>query len=262
MDKFHYIPGNVPVVVSIPHVGTHVPPAILERFTPAAKQLPDTDWHVDRLYAFAKEMGVHMVVATHSRYVVDLNRATDGQSLYPGKFTTGLCPATLFNGDPLYLEGKEPDKEEIDKRINDYWRPYHNQLNHLLRDLQQSSKRVVLFDAHSICSRVPTLFEGRLPDLNFGTADGASVDKKLSEALVESVQRSRYSVVLNGRFKGGYITRNYGAPDKGIHAVQLELAQVNYMNEEHPFAYDEAKAAQLQVVLKEALLLVVQWARG
>jgi N-formylglutamate deformylase len=260
MDKFHYVPGNVPVVVSIPHVGTHVPPAILERFTPAAKQLPDTDWHVDRLYAFAKELGIHMVVATHSRYVVDLNRATDGQSLYPGKFTTGLCPATLFNGEPLYLEGRGPDKEDVDKRINDYWRPYHNQLNQLLRDLQQSSKRVVLFDAHSICSRVPTLFEGRLPDLNFGTADGVSADKGLAESLVETAQRGPYSVVLNGRFKGGYITRNYGKPENGVHAVQLELAQANYMDEEYPFTYDEVNATRLQRVLKELLSFIVQWA--
>src|SRR5687768_6596549 len=142
MERYRYFPGTVPVLVSIPHVGTHVPDDILERFSAPAKQLPDTDWHVDRLYAFAKAMGVHMLVATHSRYVVDLNRGADGQSLYPGQFTTGLCPTTFFNGEPLYQKGREPTQEEVTQRVSDYWQPYHGQLQTILNVLKEQSKRV------------------------------------------------------------------------------------------------------------------------
>lgn len=258
MDPYHYFPGTIPVIVSIPHGGTHVPDAILERFTPAAKQLPDTDWHVEKLYAFAREMGVHMLAATHSRYVADVNRDPSGQSLYPGKFTTGICPATLFDGTPVYA-GNAPDEKETNDRIETYWKPYHEKLTALVAELKARHEKVVVFDAHSIRSEIPKLFDGALPDLNLGTADGTTANAELAEKLFACCKQSRYSAVYNGRFKGGYITRHYGQPKQGVHAVQLELAQRNYMNENHPFAYDEHKAGQLQATLSPFVSLLAEW---
>ena len=253
MEPFRYIPGTIPLVVSIPHCGTHVPASILARLKPAAKQLPDTDWHVDRLYDFARELGAHLLIATHSRYVIDLNRSPDNSSLYPGKFTTGLCPTTFFDGSPLYLPGTEPDAADIAARTTQYWQPYHNQLRRVLDAQTALHGRCRLFDAHSIASQVPTLFDGQLPDLNLGTADGATITPALAETLIATANASGYSSVYNGRFKGGYITRHYGNPSAGIEAVQLELAQCNYMQETPPFAYDESKANQLQPVLRAIL---------
>lgn len=246
MEPYRYLPGTRPLVISIPHAGTYVPPAILERFTAPAKRLPDTDWHVDRLYAFAGEMGAHLLIATHARYVADLNRPPDDASLYPGQFTTGLCPLTLFDGTPVYREGQAPDEAEVRERVDLYWRSYHGKLQALIAAL----KPCVLFDVHSIRSRVPALFDGRLPDLNLGTAGGASCDPALQRALAECLGSRAYSLAVNGRFKGGYITRHYGQPGEGVQAVQLELAQCNYMDEDYPYTYDEARAARLQTVLR------------
>lgn len=256
MEPYRYFPGRIPLLVSVPHCGTHVPDSILARLTPEAKQLPDTDWHVDRLYDFVREMGAHLLVATHSRYVVDLNRAPDDRSLYPGKFTTGLVPTTRFDGSPLYV-GAAPDAAEVAARVAQYWQPYHARIQQWIAEQNHHHTKCV-FDAHSIASRVPLLFEGQLPDLNFGTADGASASAELTARATEVAERSDYSTALNGRFKGGYITRHYGNPAAGIQAIQLELAQVNYMNEQYPFAYDDAKARALQDVLRAVIGVVAQ----
>ncbi len=258
MEPHHYFPGTLPVIISIPHAGVHVPGTILEKFVTSAKQLPDTDWHVDRLYSFAHKLGVHLLVATHSRYVIDLNRSRDGESLYPGKFTTSLCPTTLFDGTPLYQVGLEPNANEQEERINIYWQPYHQKLQAIIASLQ-GHKRIVVFDAHSIRSQIPTLFPGVLSDLNLGTADGVSTDFALNDKLVKYCRHSKYATVSNGRFKGGYITRHYGNPAQGIHAVQLELAQSNYMQESYPFAYNESKAKQLQITLNGLLEQIIEW---
>ncbi len=258
MQPYDYFPGTVPILVSIPHRGTFVPDALLKRFTAPAKQLPDTDWHLDRLYSFARELGVHLLMATHSRYVIDLNRSPDGQVLYPGKFTTGLCPLTLFDGTPIYQGGYEPDEEEIQQRIQKYWQPYHDKLRAIIAELS-SEQRVVVFDAHSIRSKVPLLFAGVLPNLNFGTADGLSANPELTKKLMTYCERSPYSVVCNGRFKGGYITRHYGNPSLGIDALQLELAQENYMGESYPFTYDEDKAKKLQETLRGVFGGMREW---
>ncbi len=254
MEPYRYFPGSKPVLISIPHMGTHVPPEILERFTDAAKRLPDTDWHLDILYEFARDLGVHLLMATHSRYVIDLNRAPDNASLYPGRFTTGLCPTTLFDGSPLYLRGQELLEEETAQRLEKYWRPYHDKLQEVLAGFGNG----ILFDAHSIASQVPTLFEGILPDLNLGTADGTAASAELAAKLLQIGKMSDYSVVLNGRFKGGYITRSYGRPEKGIQAVQLELAQKNYMQEDYPFAYDAVKAGKLQKILQKMIAALLE----
>ena len=258
-QHFLYSQGTVPVLVSMPHTATYVPDAILHRFSDAAKHLPDTDWYIDRLYAFAVELGCHIIAPAYSRYVVDLNRAPDDASLYPGKFTTGICPATMFDGTPIYRDGDAPNAAETAQRIADYWQPYHTKIRHWIADQKAKHTTCVIFDAHSIASELPLLFDGQLPDLNLGTADGASADPTLAETLLAIATASPYSAVHNGRFKGGYITRNYGRPAEGVHAVQLELTQRNYMQEHYPFHYDAAKARHLQGTLRAMLAAAVDF---
>ena len=256
---FRFHQGTRPLLISMPHVGTHLPPAIAARLTDAARQVPDTDWHLERLYGFAGELGASILVATHSRYVVDLNRPPDNQSLYPGQDTTGLCPVDTFDKTPLYAAGDTPDDAEIDARRAALWQPYHRQLQTELDRLRAAHGTVVLWDAHSIRSVVPRFFEGRLPDLNLGTADGASCDLLLADALLAigkqaiGKQANGYSAVLNGRFKGGYITRRYGQPALGVHAVQLELTQCSYMQEALPFDYLTSQAVGIQPHLRAML---------
>jgi N-formylglutamate deformylase len=243
--------GSAPLLISLPHDGSIIPEAISARMLPAAQRSVDTDWHVGRLYEpLAKALGASVLRPTASRYVVDLNRPADGQALYPGRRETGLVSTIGFDGQPLYREGEEPSADEIQRRVNEFWRPYHDALSQELERLLAEHGRVVLWEGHSIRSRVPMLFEGQLPDFNVGTAEGASCDPAL-QAKLQSVLggQSRYSFVINGRFKGGYITRHYGHPASGVHAVQLELAQLNYMDEDS-FAYDEAKAATLQQTIE------------
>lgn len=254
--------GRRPLLISLPHVGTHVPAAIAARLTPEARGVPDTDWHLERLYGFAGQLGASVLVATHSRYVVDLNRPPDNQNLYPGQDTTGLCPVDAFDKTPLYEAGGEPDAAEIAARREAFWRPYHEALQQELQRLRARHGAVALWDAHSIRSVLPRFFEGRLPDFNLGTADGASCDPALAQAAHAIAQGAAgYSAVLNGRFKGGYITRQYGRPQQGVHAIQLEMAQCSYMQEAPPFAYDAALAARVQPALRamlEAVLAFVE----
>jgi N-formylglutamate deformylase len=245
--------GTAPLLVSLPHDGSHIPSELAARMAPESRRAPDTDWHVSRLYAFAKAMGASVLVPSHSRYVVDLNRPPDDVSLYPGQKTTGLCPAVRFSGEPVYLEGQQPSQEEIAARVERYWRPYHALLADELARLRAAHGRVLLWEGHSIRAEVPFLFEGTLPDLNVGTSSGASCAPAL-QARLESVlsAQSDYSWVANGRFKGGYITRHYGRPAEGVDAVQLELAQKNYMDEDS-FEYDEARATRLLPTLRALL---------
>ena len=253
MDTYTLHRGSVPLLVSLPHEGTELPADIAARLTPAARRVPDTDWHVARLYAFARELGASVLVPRHSRYVVDLNRPPDNASLYPGQNTTGLCPLVRFSGEPVYQAGEEPQREEIAQRLAQYWRPYHDALATELARLRERHGRAVLWDGHSIRSELPFLFEGRLPDFNLGTAGGASCSPALQERLAAVlVRHPRYSHVVNGRFKGGYITRHYGAPAQGIDAIQLELAQCIYMDEDS-FAWRDESAAATQVVIRELL---------
>ena len=241
--------GTIPLLVSFPHVGTHVPPSIAARLTPRAATVPDTDWEVDRLYDFVAAMGASRLIATCSRYVVDVNRPPDGQSLYPGQAGTDLVPTTDFDGVPLYRPGEAPDAAEVERRKEAVWRPYHAALQAELDHLHSVHGTALLWEAHSIRAIVPRLFEGRLPDLNIGTADGASCAPGIGERLLELAKASSYSSVLNGRFKGGYITRQYGRPDAGIHAVQMEIVQAAYMDDAER-SFDEARAAKLRPTLR------------
>lgn len=245
--------GTSPLLVSLPHDGSELPPDLAVRLTPSALRTPDTDWHVSRLYAFASELGASVLVPRFSRYVVDLNRPPDDLSLYPGQNTTGLCPIVQFSGEPVYLPGQEPDPDEIAMRVRTYWEPYHTALREELARLHASHGRVVLWEGHSIRSVVPFLFDGRLPDFNLGTAGGASCSPTL-QARLDAVlsSQTRYSHVINGRFKGGYITRQYGRPSDGVEAVQLELAQLNYMDEDD-FSYLPQRAGPTAAVIRQLL---------
>ncbi|HEV8693604.1 MAG TPA: N-formylglutamate deformylase [Lysobacter sp.] len=253
-DIFELHRGTAPLLISLPHNGSDIPAPLAARMVERARQAPDTDWHVSRLYAFARELGASMLVPRHSRYVIDLNRPPDDTSLYPGQNTTGLCPAVQFTGEPVYLEGQAPSAEEIAARIETYWRPYHEALRDELARIKAAHGRVLLWEGHSIKgSDLPFLFPGRLSDLNLGTSGGASCSPQ-RQASVEGAlaAQSQYDYVVNGRFKGGYITRHYADPANGIDAIQLEISQRIYMDEA-TFAYDETKAAAAQAVIRSLL---------
>jgi N-formylglutamate deformylase len=260
MEPFLFRAGSGPLLVSMPHVGMHIPDDIANRMTPLALTVSDTDWHIDRLYDFLDDLGASVVAATHSRYVVDLNRAPDGASLYPGQATTGLCPTGTFDDEPLYNGGQEPDEAEIERRVARYWKPYHNRLGAELQRLKAANGYALLWDAHSIRSIVPRLFEGQLPDLNIGTADGASCAPELALRVMATAESAQaYGAVLNGRFKGGYITRHYGQPGESVHAIQLEQSQRTYMEESPPFAFREDLAAGIRPVIKSLLEAILDW---
>lgn len=251
MEPFKFRAGRAPLLVSMPHTGTHVPEPLLRRMTEEARLLPDTDWHLERLYDSLDELGASVLVATHSRYVVDLNRPPDNANLYPGQDTTPLVPLDTFHKKPLYLHDGEPDAGEIAERVRTHWKPYHAKLSLELERLKKEHGYALLWDAHSIFSEVPRFFSGRLPSLNLGTADGRSCGSGIGEGLMQKV--SGYGAVLNGRFKGGYITRTYGDPAKGVHAVQLELSEATYMDEFPPFEFSEPLALRLRPQLRALL---------
>lgn len=251
--------GSAPLLVSLPHDGSAIPEALAARMTPEARRAPDTDWHVSRLYAFAGELGASIIAPRHSRYVIDLNRGEDDTSLYPGQNTTGLVPLVRFTGEAIYLPGQAPDAGEVASRIETYWRPYHAALREELECIRALHGRVVLWEGHSIRgSGLPFLFDGRLPDLNLGTANGASCSPSLQARIEQSLAaQADYDWVANGRFQGGHITRHYADPGNGIQAVQLELSQRTYMDEDR-FDYDEARAARLQALLQRLLGIALQ----
>jgi len=250
VTAYHFHQGGGPLLVSMPHVGLEIPDDISANMTDIACTMIDTDWYVDRLYDFLKDMDVSILSARYSRYVVDLNRGTDGVSLYPGQKVTGLCPMTTFNDEPLYIKDHQPD---VETRTAKYWKPYHDKIASELARIKEKHGHAMLWDAHSIKSHVPELFEGRLPDLNLGTGNGTSAGHSLVEKLDEIVKASSYSSALNGRFKGGFITRNYGDPQNDIHAVQLEISQITYMDEAPLNEFREDKADQLRPVLKSLI---------
>jgi N-formylglutamate deformylase len=245
---FKFRAGRTPLLVSMPHTGTHVPVEIKKRLTGEALALPDTDWHLEKLYDFLDGIGASALVATHSRYVVDLNRPPDNANLYPGQDSTPLVPLDTFHRAPLYRSGEEPDAAEIGRRVETYWRPYHEKLAEELARMKEKYDYALLWDAHSILSEVPRFFSGKLTELNLGTADGHACGSGIGEGLMQKV--AGYGAVLNGRFKGGYITRTYGDPANGVHAVQLELSEATYMKETPPFRFDNSLAKRLRPQLR------------
>jgi N-formylglutamate deformylase len=244
--------GDGPVVLGMPHTGTFLPPGIHARLNARGRELLDTDWHIHRLYEGLLPDAT-TVRATFHRYVIDANRAPDDASLYPGRNTTGLVPLTDFDGAAIWTE--PPDAAEIGARLASFHRSYHDALAAELDRVRARHGVAILYDCHSIRSHIPFLFEGRLPDLNIGTVDGATCDRRVQEAVVEnSARASVYSHILNGRFKGGWTTRHYGRPAEGLHAIQMELAQITHLETETPpFAWSKDKTARLRPILAQIL---------
>lgn len=260
---FDFQQGSIPLLVSMPHVGTDIPDDIAARMSPCATVRADTDWHLKELYGFLGEMGASVISARWSRYVIDLNRPPEDTNLYPGLSTTGLCPVDTFASEPLYPEGGAPDEQEVRGRLMRYWQPYHSQLRAELDRMLAIHGRVALWDAHSIASQVPRFFEGRLPDLNFGTAGGTTCAPQMEQAIVGIARaQDQFTVAVNGRFKGGHITRHYGQPDLNVHAIQLEMCQFLYMDESAPFAYRPEVAARVQPLLRELTGAAVAWVKS
>ncbi len=252
--------GDSPLVIDSPHAGTHLPEALATRLAPEAAPLPDTDWHVDKLYAFARAAGATLVVATHSRYVVDLNRDPTGASLYPGADVTELCPSRTFANAPIWQPGAAPDAAAVAARRAEFFDPYHEALAAEIERVRRRHGYAVLLDGHSIRSEVPRFFPGRLPDLNLGTANGASCAPAVEAAATHVIAAAPgFTHVVNGRFKGGYVTRHYGRPADGVHALQLEVAQACYMDEAPPYPWDGTRAAALGGVLRRLVDALLAW---
>lgn len=251
-DVYTFTPGDSPLVVSVPHDGRRLAPGQRERMTPVALGLPDTDWHVATLYDFAPGLGASMLVANYSRYVVDLNRGVEDEPLYEGQVSTGLCPDETCTGEALYVDGAAVGDDERRARTETWWRPYHDRLAEALESARRRHGYALLWDAHSIPSRLPRLFDGTLPELNIGTWDGRSCADGIRDALAAVAARGAYDSVVDGRFKGGYITRHYGRPERDVHAVQLEIAQRAYMDESER-RYDAGKADALRALIATML---------
>lgn len=259
--------GEGPLLVSIPHTGTDL--AGLEPRLPSPwLARKDADWHIERLYDFAADLGATVIRTAISRTIIDVNRDPSGASLYPGQATTGLCPVETFDGEPLYRDGQEPDEAEVAQRREAYFEPYHAAIEAELNRLRATHTRVVLYDCHSIRSVIPRLFPGELPVFNLGTNGGKSADPALEAAVADIIEGSGESVVVNGRFRGGWITRRYGRPDEDVHALQMELACRGYLREpvgpvgegDWPVDYDERFAAPMQATLRTIMEAAVKWA--
>jgi N-formylglutamate deformylase len=262
MDVYTLAAGTSPLVVSMPHSGLALSPGLAERLTPTAARLPDTDWHIPQLYDFLDTLGIGSIRANYSRYVVDLNRAPNNTSLYPGQPTTDLVPLTLFDGSPVYRDGTEPDEDELEARRTDYHDPYHKALTELLVETRMEHGFALLWDAHSIADEVPRLFEGVLPDLNLGTYGGEACDPVIERACLRAMMdHEEYASIVNGRFRGGFITRAYGRPNQNIHAVQMELAQSAYLDLATK-SFSETKAAVLREALKDTMVAALRAAEN
>jgi len=235
MDWLRVHRGAAPLVVAFPHGGTGLA-GLDDAFVSPWRARLDTDWWVEDLYAFVRDLGATTVTTGISRSVIDMNRDPSGASLYPGQATTELCPTTTFDGDPLY-RGATPDADEIARRKRTFFEPYHAALAAEIERLRALHGRVVLYDAHSIRSHVPRLFDGELRQFNIGTNAGATCTPELEAAVAAICAASGRSHVVNGRFRGGWTTRHYGRPERGVHAIQMELAMRGYMAE--PAMLDE-----------------------
>ncbi|WP_066682096.1 N-formylglutamate deformylase [Sphingomonas sp. CCH9-E2] len=255
-----------PLIVSIPHAGLEIPADIAPSLVSLNRARYDADLYIDQLYAFAFQLGATIVRTTTSRTVIDVNRDPSGATLYPGQFTTGLCPTETFDGDPLYHPGKEPDAAEIARRRAAWFDPYHAALRAEIERLRALHPAIVLYEAHSIRSVVPKLFDGRLPEFNIGTNSGRSCAPELTQAIAAICAEQGRSHVVDGRFKGGWTTRHYGQPDTGVHAIQMELAMRTYVTEVPPAnwppRWDDIHAAQAHATLRPILTAAIDFAKA
>jgi N-formylglutamate deformylase len=249
----HPTKSEIPILVSVPHCGTLFPPELKDQYKPELIQAPDdTDWFVDRLYDFAPALGITMITANYSRWVIDLNRDPQSKPLYSdGRVITGLCTATNFLGEPIYKdERKEISSIEIENRVSQYYETYHQQIEKELARLHQKFGKVLLWDCHSIRQFVPSIHSEKFPDLILGDADGTSASSPLIAIAAESLQNSGYSFSHNHPFKGGYITRHYGKPEVNCHALQLEMSKINYMDDDE-INFNLARAKEMQSTLRK-----------
>ncbi|MDJ0630413.1 MAG: N-formylglutamate deformylase [Rhodobacter sp.] len=259
MNAVELSKGDLPLVLGFPHAGTYIPEPILVRLNETGRALADTDWHIHRLYA-GLIPAASVVRATFHRYVIDANRDPTGASLYPGQATTGLVPLTDFDGVPIW--GAPPDDKDVQERLTKFHAPYHEALNAELARVRARHGVALLFDCHSIRSRIPNLFDGTLPDLNLGTYDGASCGDRFQEVAWNLTSSAPFSSVMNGRFKGGWTTRHYGRPDANVHAIQMEIAQSTYLTDEAPpWTCNERKSVRLRRWLKELLDALIETAK-
>jgi len=249
LPLFDDICGSSPLLLNVPHAGTLLPESQRARLRPEALDLCDTDWHMDRIARDILPGGASLLCARPSRYVVDLNRPSDDVPLYAGA-TTGLVSEIDFDGNPLYRPAQEPDAADRQARVAAVWRPYHARLAAEIDRIRAAHGYCLMLDLHSIRSHVPRLFEGRLPDLNLGTNSGASAAPELGAAAFAALRASGFSAVRDARFKGGFITRHYGQPARGVHVLQIEIAQINYMEERSPWAYVPERADRLKEALR------------
>jgi formiminoglutamase len=257
--------GTAPLIVSLPHTGTVIPDELEPKFVSRPLALRDTDWWIEQLYDFATDLGATVIRTAISRSVIDVNRDPSGASLYPGQNTTGLCPTTTFDGRPLYRPGQEPDEAEVSRRLQAYFVPYHSALKAEIARTREAHPHIVLYDCHSIRSRVPRLFEGELPNFNIGTNGGPTADPAVAALVERHCRVPGFSQVTNGRFRGGWITRDNGDPSRGIHAIQMETACRGYMDEsedDEPAPYDPTRAAPMRTVLEATLAALAAWARA
>jgi N-formylglutamate deformylase len=260
-ESYSFNQGETPLLISIPHDGRELAAGMVERMTDEGRALPDTDWHVRQLYQFASTLGAGIIAANYSRYVVDLNRPASDDALYPGQLSTGLCPMRTFAGAEIYRDEEGIREAEQQQRVEAYWRPYHTKIENELSVIRERYGYALLWDAHSIRTKVPGLFNGALPELNIGTSDGSSCAPALEQAVATEAAKSTYTNVLNGRFKGGHITRHFGRPHENMHAIQLELAQHCYMDEGSG-RYDPVLAARLANTLQAMLVAYMASATG
>ncbi|MEX0731233.1 MAG: N-formylglutamate deformylase [Aquisalimonadaceae bacterium] len=262
MNPAEVTPRNGPLILSMPHGGTDLPEDIRQRLNAEGRVLHDTDWWIYRLYNFADALDATVVRTTVSRYVIDVNRDPQDAPLYPGQATTGLCPTVTFDGAPLYTAGQEPDEDEIAQRRRQWFAPYHQALSEQIERVKAQHGYALLYDCHSIRSTVPRLFEGELPALNIGTNNSQSCAPEIEQAVAGIASKSPFSHVVNGRFRGGWITRHYGRPEQGVHVVQMELAQHTYMQESPPYPFIEARAAEVRPVLHAICSAIAQFRPG
>ena len=253
MSPFNVYEGTSPVILGMPHVGTNIPEELARRLNNVGRAVADTDWWIDRLYDGLLP-GASVVKATFSRYVIDANRDPSGASLYPGQNTTGVCPPVTFDDVPIYRDGEEPDDDEIAERVGKYHSPYHGALREQIERVKARHGIAVLYDCHSIRSHIPYLFDGQLPVFNIGSNDGKTCAASIEQAVVSvCAGAADFDYALNGRFKGGWTTRRYGQPARNVHAIQMELGQRAYMEEQPPWPYRDDRAATVRPYLQDLL---------
>lgn len=261
MDLFKIIEPSserVPIIISSPHSGTFFPKEVASQLRPEHVANPDdTDWFIHQLYDFAPSIGIKMICANYSRWVIDLNRDPESAPLYnDGRVITGLVPSTNFNGDPLYIS-EVPDQNEINRRLEAYYLPYHRKVEELILETKAQFGKALLFDAHSIRKVVPGIRKEAFPDLILGDNDGKSASEEVINAAYTALGTSGKDLQHNHPFKGGYITRSFGKPSKNMHALQLEMAKTNYMDDSET-VYDNDRAGQTRETLKHVFEQLIE----